>query len=96
MLEADGCEVLTKREYVVQTPAGENIMSKQDTGVCRGLPYINLCYHMGGFALIETIEDNIDTFLDNGDSDEKITKAMLFRIVQKQIGYSPDGEFKQI
>ena len=69
-------------------------MFKQDSGVCKGMPYIDLRKHMDGFALIETIEGNIDKFLEKGGSNEEIKKAMLSRKIQKQIGCPPDKEFK--
>ena len=54
MLEADGYDVpiMTKGEWVVQTPAREKIMFKWDIGVCRGMLYIDLREHMDGTALI--------------------------------------------
>ena len=96
MLEADGCEVstTTKRNWVVQPPSGEEIVFKRDSGVCKGMPYIDLREHMNGFELIETIEGNIDKFLEKGGSDEEIKKAMLSRTIQKQIGCPPDREFR--
>ena len=83
MLEVDWCEVYaeTKGEWVVQTLAGEKIVFKRDTVVCRGTPYIDLHEHMDGFALIETIEGNIDKFLESGVFSEEIKKAMLFRTI---------------
>jgi hypothetical protein len=66
---------------VVQNTAGENIMFKRDTGVVRGMSYIDLRKHMDGFALIETIEGNIDKCLESGGSAEEIKKAMLFRTI---------------
>ena len=96
MLEADGCEVSksTKGNWVVQTPAGEEIAFKWDSGVCKGMPYIDLHKHMDGFALIEMIEGNIDKFLKKGGSNEEIKKAMLPRIIQNRIECPPDREFR--
>jgi hypothetical protein len=98
ILEADGCEVSTQTKgvWVVYTPAGEKTVFKRDTRVCRGMPYIDLREKMDGFALIETIEGNIDKFLVGGGSNEDIKKAMLSRTIQKQIGCPPDREFKRI
>ena len=39
----------------MQTPAGEEIVFKRDTGVCWGMPYSDLHEHMEG---------NIDKFMD--------------------------------
>ena len=59
------------------------------------MPHIDLPKHIDGFALIETIEGNIDEFLENGGSDEEIKKAMLHRATQKRSRCPPNKEFKQ-
>ena len=42
MLEADGCEVsMNKKNCIVRTPAGEEIVFKRDTGVCKGMPQVH-------------------------------------------------------
>ena len=78
MLEADGCKVsmTTKKDWIVRTPAGKEIVFKRESGVYKGMPYIDLREHMSGFALIETIEGNIDKFRAGGGSDDKIKKAV--------------------
>ena len=63
-------------DWIVRTPAGNEIMFKRDSGVCKGMPYTILRQHMSGFALIETIEGNIDKFRAGGGSDDKIKKAV--------------------
>ena len=60
------------------------------------MPHIDLPKHIDGFALIETIEGDIDEFLENEGSNEEIKKAMLSRTTQKQIGCPPDEGFRQI
>ena len=96
LLEADGCGVLTVtgREWVVHTPAGENKVCKNDTRVYSGISYIDLREHVDEFSLIETIEGNLDKFLQEGGSDEEIKQAMLPITIQKLIGCLPDQEFK--
>ena len=98
MLEVDGYKVsmTTNKDWIVRTPSGEEIVFKQDSGVCKGMPYIDLRKHMSGFALIETIEGNIDKFRAGGGSDDEIKKAMLSRKIQNRIGCPPGKEFKRI
>ena len=60
------------------------------------MPYIDLREHMSGFALIETIEGNIDKFCAGSGSDDEIKNAMLSRNIRKRIGCQPDKEFKRI
>ena len=45
----------TKGDWVVTTPKGKNIIFKRDTGVCKGMPYINLREHKEGISMIETV-----------------------------------------
>ena len=66
------------------------------SGMEGGVPYIDIRKHMDGFALIETIEGNIDKFLCNRGSHEQIKKAMLSRTIQKRIGCQPNREIRQI
>ena len=44
MLEADGYTIATHTEgdWIVTSPEGTKITFKRDTGVCRGMPYIDL------------------------------------------------------
>ena len=67
----------------MRTPAGEEIVFKQDTGICKGMPFTDLRKHMSGFALIETIEGNMDKFCTGGGCNDKINKAILSRKIQK-------------
>ena len=47
MLEDAGYIVSThaKGDWVVTTPKGKKTIFKRDTGVCKGMPYINLREH---------------------------------------------------
>ena len=53
MLEASGHTVSThiKGEWKVVTPEGDTITFKRDTGLCAGMPYIDLREHKEGFVL---------------------------------------------
>ena len=67
----------------MRTPAGEKIVFKRGSGICKGMPYIDLCEHTSGFALMETIEGNIDKFCAGVGSNDEIKKAVLSRKVKK-------------
>ena len=43
-LEADGYNILydMKKEWIVTTPEGTRIKFKRDTGLCKGMPYIDM------------------------------------------------------
>ena len=47
MLEGAECKVSThtNRDWDVTTLQGEVIVFKRDIGVCKGMPYIDLCEH---------------------------------------------------
>ena len=83
-LERDGYEIdyNTKREWVVTTPSGESIVFKRDTGVCAGMPYINMCEHHEGFAMIETVHKNFKGF-----TRKQVKDAILTRDEQAMVAY---------
>ena len=62
MLEASGYVVSTHtmNQWEVITSGGDTIHFKQDTGVCAGMPYINLYKENIGFAIISTIYQNFE------------------------------------
>ena len=57
MLEYSGYIVYThtKGDWVITTTKGKKIVFKNDTGVCKGMPYIDLCEHKEGISMIETV-----------------------------------------
>ena len=60
MLEEAGYTISThtKGDWIVTSPKGTNIIFKRDTGVCRGMPYIDLREHQAGISMIETVQKN--------------------------------------
>ena len=52
----------TNGEWKVVTPGGDTIPFKRDKGLTVGLPYIDLCEHQEGLALIETVRKNMAGF----------------------------------
>ena len=63
-LEADGYRIRydTQGEWEVITPQGESIHFERDTGLCKGMPFLDLCKHKEGFALIETVRKNFEGY----------------------------------
>ena len=92
-LERDGYEINynTKRDWVVTTPSGELIVFKRDTGVCTGMPYIDMHEHHEGFAMIETVRKNFEGF-----TGKQVKYAILARDEQAMLAYPPDQKFKQM
>ena len=92
-LEKDGYEVdyNTKRKWVVTTPAGKKIVFKRDTGVCAGMPYIDMREHQEAFAMIETVRKNFEGF-----TQKQVQDAILARDEQAMLAYPPDQEFNRM
>ena len=67
------------------------IKFKRDSGMCSGMPYIDLHDHKNGLVMIETVEKNYEGF-----TNKEIEKAILARKVQNRIGHPPEGRFKEI
>ena len=57
MLESMGYKVATHTDgdWVVLTPEGKIIVFKIDTGMCKGMPYIDLRTNKLAVALVETV-----------------------------------------
>ena len=93
MLEDAGYIVSTptKGDLVITTPKGNKIIFKRDTGVCKGMPYINFCEHKKGISMIETVRKKFV-----GATKREIEKAIQSRTVQRGIGHPPDERFKEI
>ena len=68
-LEADGYKILydTKKEWVVTTPEGTRIKFKQDTGLCKGMPYIDIRNFKEGAIMIDTIRKNFEKITKKGN-----------------------------
>ena len=61
ILEKAGYKVSTHTDsdWVVTTPQGENIIFERDTGICGGMPFLDLRRHKKtGVAMIETVREN--------------------------------------
>ena len=64
MLEDSGYKVSTHTDgdWEVTTPRGDVIMFKRDTGVCKGMPYIDLRDHREDQLMVETVNKNLEMF----------------------------------
>ena len=52
----------TKMDWVVFTPKGKEIVFKRDTGVCKGMPYIDLYTTKPGLVMIDTVCKNFESY----------------------------------
>ena len=93
MLEAAGYIVTshTKKDWVVFTPKGKKIVFKRDTGITKGMPYIDLRNNKAGLAMIETVRKNFSSY-----AKKEIEKAKLSRNAQSMIGHPSNEHYAQI
>ena len=92
-LEKDGFEIdyNTKRDWVVKTPAGKTIVFKRDTGLCEGMPYIDMREHQDAFAMVQTVRKNFEGF-----TRRQVKKAILARELQAKVAHPSDQQFKRM
>ena len=93
-LEAHGYKVEkhTNRDWVVTSPQGKRTIFKCDTGLCKGMPYIDLREHgEEGLALVSTVRERFEGFTRH-----EVEKAILSRVVCRRIGHPSDQHFESI
>ena len=73
----------------MKTPQGVIIPFTRDTGVTRGMPYIDMKEWKEGFGMIETVRKNFEGF-----TNEDILKAKLSRKTQSMVVKLPAVRFK--
>ena len=86
MLNAAGYVISTHThgDWVVTSPKGTKIVFKWDTGVCSGMPYLDLREHQEGINMIETLQEHqeginmIETVQKNS---EGVTKKQLQKAI---------------
>ena len=64
-LEKDGYTIdyNTKRDWFVTTPTGKCLLFKSDTGMCAGMPYLDIRENHEALVLIQTVRDNFGYYL---------------------------------
>ena len=92
-LEQDGYIIgyNTKRNWVVTTSQGKEIVFKRDSGLCNRMPYIDLREHQEGVIMLETVRKNFE-----GYTKKQVKKAILAREAQAMVSYPLDDKFKQM
>ena len=93
-LERDGYKVHydTDGDWVVTSPKGGKVVFTRDTGLCDGMPYIDVRDHATeAFAMIQTVRDNFEHF-----TKEEIEKAVKARKLQGRVGYPADAKFANL
>ena len=92
-LEKDGYTVdyNSKRDWVVTTPAGKCLLFKPDTGMCAGMPYLDICENHEALVLVQTVRDNFGKF-----TERQVQRAVASREMQARMVHPTDVTFKQM
>ena len=78
-----------KRNCIVTTPQGKEIVFRKDTGMCEGMPYIDIREHQEGVAMLETVQKNFE-----GYTKKQVENATLARKMQAMLAHPPYEKFK--
>ena len=91
-LEKDGFVVsYTDGIWVVTTPSGEKIVFQKDTGICAGMPYLDMREQQDAFVMIETVRKRFENF-----TEQQVKDAILARDTQAMVAHPPDQKFKNM
>ena len=66
-------------------------MFKRDKGLCNRMPYIDMRKHKEAFALLQTVRENFEGFIQR-----QVKQAKLARRAQAMVGHPTDDKFKQM
>ena len=92
-LEKDGFDVdyKTKQNWIVTTPQGKEIVFQKDTGMCKGMPFIDMREHHDAFAMVQTVQENFKGF-----TEKQVKKAILACEAQAKLAHPTDEKFKNM
>ena len=80
MLEKAGYIVTshTKKNWVVFTPKGRKVVFKRDTGICKGMPYIDLRTNKAGLMMINMVHKNFESYAKK-EIEKKLSCLVTYR-----------------
>ena len=92
-LEKDGYTIdyNTKRNWVVMTSSGKCLLFKSHTGLCVGMPYLDICENHEALVLIQTVPENFGKF-----TERQVNRAFAARDMQARMSHPTDESFKQM
>ena len=66
-LEKDGYTIdyNTKRDWVVTTPEGKCLLFKKETGMCEGMPYLDVRDNHEALVLLQTVREKFGLFTEH-------------------------------
>ena len=81
----------TKRDWAVTTPSGKCLLFKSDTGLCAGMPYLDIRENHEALVLIQTVRENFGKFTEC-----QVNCAIAARKMQARMAHPTDESFKQM
>ena len=92
-LEKDGYTIdyNTKRNWVVTAPSGKCLLFKSGTGLCVGMPYMDIRENHEALVLIQTVCENFGKFTEC-----QVYRAIAARDMQARMVHPTDESFKQM
>ena len=66
-------------------------MFRKDTGLCEGMPCIDMREHQEGVAMLETVRKNFE-----GYTKKQVENVILVRKMQAMVAHPPDDKFKDM
>ena len=92
-LEKDGYTIdyNTKRNWVVMMPSGKCLLFKADTGLCAGMPYLDIRENRDKLVLIQTVCENFGKF-----TERQVNCAIALCDMQARMVHPTDELFKQM
>ena len=81
----------TKRDWVVPTPACKCLLFKADTGMCKGMLYLDICENHEALVLVQTVCDNFGKF-----TERQVQCAIASGKMQACNAHPTDETFKQM
>ena len=90
-LEKDGhtIDYNTKRNWLVTTPSDKCLLFKADTGLCVGMPYLDIRENHEALVLIQTVRENFVQFAEH-----QVNCAIASRDMQARVAHPTDETFK--
>ena len=91
-LEKDGYTIdyNIKQDWVVTTPSGKCLLFKTDsTGLCAGMPYLDVRENHEALVLIQTVCENFGKF-----TERQVNRAIALRNMQAHMAHLTDESFK--
>ena len=92
-LEKDGYTIdyNTKQDWVVTTPSGKCLLFITDTGLCAGMPYLDIRENHEALVLIQTVCENFGKF-----TERQVNCAIALRDMRARMAHPTDESFKQM